>query len=151
MKTNVVLTAILAICLCHAQAQPEALISPSLADKFAAEFPDATNLRWTIASGVTLASFLSGDQFLIVYYDTGGQRLATERKVSDPILLPILVRQALDKSCDRLGTDIRMGPVFELVIGSSTQYLVSVENREKIYALKFDTMGNRTVMNKRPS
>jgi hypothetical protein len=151
MKKNVVLTAMLAICLCHLQAQPEDRITTTLASQFAADFPKATNARWTKSSGVTLASFLSDGEVFIAYYDASEQHIATARKVAEPDKLPLLVRQALDESCKKLGEKTQMGPIFELVIGSSTRYIVSVEGQEKTCTFRFDTMGNRAIVDKRPT
>lgn len=151
MKKNIILTVMLAVCLCHLKAQPEESISPTLASKFADEFPYATNLRWTQGPGVTMASFLSEGECLIAYYDAGEQRVAIGRKVAEAIQLPILVRDALSESCKKLGEGIRMGPIFELAMDNSTLYVVSVEGDDKVCTFKFDTMGNRTLVSKRPA
>ncbi|MDV3307243.1 MAG: hypothetical protein LOY03_00295 [Cyclobacteriaceae bacterium] len=151
MKTYVALTAILAACFCHVHAQPENSLSTSLETRFAADFPDATNTRWTHTSNVTLASFLSKGEVYVAYYDAKENPIATARRIMEPTLLPLLVRQALGESCQRLGGDIKMGPIFELVIAHSTQYIVSVEGPKMTYTFKFDTMGNRAVLKKGPT
>lgn len=151
MKKNLVLTAMLAVCLCHLQAQPENRITTSLAEKFAADFPHAINPRWKHVSGVSLASFLSNGEVYVAYYNAGERRIATARKIATPTMLPLLVRQALEESCNRLGEDAKMGPIFELVIGNSTRYIVSAEGKKTMCTFKFDTMGNRAVLAKRPA
>ncbi|HLT80937.1 MAG TPA: hypothetical protein VKZ86_07895 [Cyclobacteriaceae bacterium] len=151
MKKTIVLTALLAACFCHLQAQPEDRIPTTLATRFAADFPHADSPRWTRdVSGVALASFQSNGEVMVAYYDAREHRIATARKVAQP-QLPLLVRNALDESVNKLGSDTRMGPIFELVIASATHYIVSVEGREKTCTFKFDPTGNRTVMHKRAS
>lgn len=149
MKKNIVLTALLAVCFCHLKAQPDDRIPTTLASQFAADFPHATNPRWTQASGVTLASFFSDGEVYVAYYDASERRIAIARKIAEPSLLPLLVRQALDESCEKLGAGTKQGPIFELVIGNTARYVVTVEGRKKMCTFTFDSMGNRTVKNMR--
>jgi hypothetical protein len=151
MKKTIALIAMLVVSFCRLQAQSEDRISTSLAAKFAAEFPRATNPRWTHDEGFALASFLADGDYYVAYYDKSEQRIALARKVADAELLPLHVKQALDESCEKLGDSIRMGPIFELVTAGTTHYIVSVEGREKTCTFSIDPTGNRTVMDKRPT
>jgi hypothetical protein len=145
MKKTIALIAMLVVSFCRLQAQSENRISNSLAAKF------ATSPRWTHDEGFALALFQSDGEVYVAYYDKSETRIALARKVTRTDQLPLHVKDALDKSCDDLGDSIKMGPIFELITASSTNYVVTVEGRAKTCTFRFDPMGNRIVMSKKPT
>ncbi|HEY8513789.1 MAG TPA: hypothetical protein VIL31_17655 [Cyclobacteriaceae bacterium] len=151
MKKTIVLLAMLVVSFCRLQAQSEDRISNSLAAKFAADFPDATDPRWARDEGFDLAYFFSDGNLYVAYYDKTENRVALARKVASRTQLPLHVQQALDESCEKLGDSTRLGPIFELITAGSTHYVVSVEGREKTCTFSFDPSGNRAIMEKRPT
>lgn len=146
MKNPIILTAALMLCLCHVQAQPETNVSASLEGKHLQAFGTADNISWHRTNRVTYAMFSYQDQSWLAYYDNNEQLVATARKISQPGL-PILVAQGIEAFQHKKG-QMKLGPVFELIQDGTARYLVKMEGEQEGYTLTFDSMGNRTTIDK---
>lgn len=147
MKNSIILTAALMLCLCHVQAQPETNVSASLEDKHSQAFSTADNISWHRTDQVTFAIFRYQDQSWLAYYDNNEQLVATARKISQSGYLPMLVAQSIEEFQHKKGA-MTLGPVYELLQDGSARYLVRLEGEQEGYTLAFDSMGNRTTIDK---
>ena len=150
MKNHIVLTAALMLCLFHLQAQQKIEADASLREKHSQKFTDAMNISWHRTKAVTYAQFLYQQRLWLAYYDKSGQLVATARKISTPAQLPVLVSRSLEDFRQRQPAGMALGPVYELIQGNATRYVVYLQGDDENYTLMINSQGNSNVIDKQP-
>jgi hypothetical protein len=109
----------------------EAEVNPKVLYAFNNEFKSAREVKWTVETDYTMATFTYNDKHVFAYYDNNGELLGLTRYValSD---LPLMLQGELKNKYSTFW----ISELFEVANNEGTAYYATVENADTRYMLK---------------
>jgi hypothetical protein len=129
-KILVIVSVLMIVIVCTAQAQQKIEPSPGVAQKFSDAFQGATNARWSRYSDGYGVSFLYNGESSIAYFGASGKLIANGRRISEN-QLPMSVGNRLGETRqlnEKKYGELEMGPMYEFARDGSTQYIIGAGN-----------------------
>lgn len=150
MKKSIVVTVLLLVGISALRAQQEVAPSPEIASKFAEQFTEATNVKWSKVGTVLVARFNNQKSFRIAYYDQAGDLIAKGRKISEA-QLPMNVYedlQSIKNDWKSKSGKLAMGSIYEFLRQSGeTEYVTTLENDQ--HTMTLSTAGGKLGIRKK--
>ena len=114
----------------------EETVNQQVLNAFKKEFVDAKDVNWQNSKEYIKATFSLNDQVMFAYYSQEGELLAVSRNISSE-KLPISLLTTLKKNYGGYW----ITNLFEMVVGGSGTYYITLENADMEMILKSDEFG----------
>ena len=100
-------------------------VTPAVLKSFNSSFRKATQVAWSVSSGLYKANFAMDGQYVAAFYDANGKMIALTRNVST-VQLPLPLQTALKSEAEGYW----ISDLFEISNEEGTKYYVTLENAD---------------------